>query len=767
MRRFGALLAGLLLAVSVASADELVLRSGERIEVRRMMRFGDRVRFELTDGRVREVPASEVASPPLEQIPEREAPAPSTAPAPPPAADSGVIEGETTLVLKGGERIRVRRAVLSEGRVRFETMAGVVREVPAGDVTSPAVDRLPVLLRLASGERLTVRRVARRGDRVRFETLGGEVREVPSADVVSPAPDTLVAIGPVAPATPAPSASPGPVAVPTPAPPVATAAALPEVPDFVVVASRWDLFDDLLAGRTDEEVEAARLARAGRGPYGQNKVKGDKPVLGEDVFLVLTATLDALNEARRVPLPSGVFAERPDSTAFLGRGGQLFATPKAVLSLELFRGQTAFRPKTWALKLTGAYNENVLRVRERNVTNVDPRASLTRSRRRASLEEASFEVKLKDLSAAYDFVSVRAGIQPFVSDFRGLVFSDFNLGARAFGNAAANRWQYNVAAFDLLEKDTNSELNTFEKREQRVYVANVFRQDTLRKGYTTSFSFHRSEDHAGEERHYDSNGFLVRPARIGIPRLHEIETNYLGWSGDGHLGRLNVSHAAYLVTGHDDGHALAGEMDVRATFLAAELSVDRDWLRPKVSFVFASGDGEAEDGTGRGFDAIYDNPNFAGGPFSFWVRSGIPLTQTAVLLKPPLSLLPSLRSNKFEGQANHVNPGLLLLNVALDAELTPKLKGVLNASWLRFHRTGALETLLFQPGIRNDIGLDLGAGVLYRPDLSENVVVTAGLTGLLPAGGFDDLFAGACSVPSCASSTPTLYNAFVQIRLTY
>src|SRR5437899_621463 len=79
------------------------------------------------------------------------------------------------------------------------------------------------------------------------------------------------------------------------------------------------------------------------------------------------------------------------------------------------------------------------------------------------------------------------------------------------------------------------------------------------------------------------------------------------------------------------------------------------------------------------------------------------------------SLLPDLRSNKFEGQASFVNRGLLLLGLGLDAEITPKLKYVVNANYLRFDKTGALDLLLFQPGIRKSIGVDLGAGFLWRP----------------------------------------------------
>ena len=49
-----------------------------------------------------------------------------------------------------------------------------------------------------------------------------------------------------------------------------------------------------------------------------------------------------------------------------------------------------------------------------------------RTRADYALEEWFFETKLADLSPNYDFVSVRAGSQPFVSDFRGFIFADTN-----------------------------------------------------------------------------------------------------------------------------------------------------------------------------------------------------------------------------------------------------------------------------------------------------------------------------------------------------
>src|SRR5208283_538293 len=71
----------------------------------------------------------------------------------------------------------------------------------------------------------------------------------------------------------------------------------------------------------------------------------------------------------------------------------------------------------------------------------------TRTREFWALQEAFFELKLADLGPDYDFVSVRAGTQPFISDFRGFLFSDFNRAIRLFGTRFSNRDQFNLAYF--------------------------------------------------------------------------------------------------------------------------------------------------------------------------------------------------------------------------------------------------------------------------------------------------------------------------------
>ena len=114
----------------------------------------------------------------------------------------------------------------------------------------------------------------------------------------------------------------------------------------------------------------------------------------------------------------------------------------------------------WQIKITPELNINYLNVQETGIVNVDVRDGTTRLDTHVGLQEAFVEVKLADLSNDYDFISARAGIQSFNSDFRGFIFSDQEPGLRYLWDLDSNRYQYNLAYFAMLEKDTNSGLNT-------------------------------------------------------------------------------------------------------------------------------------------------------------------------------------------------------------------------------------------------------------------------------------------------------------------
>jgi len=546
---------------------------------------------------------------------------------------------------------------------------------------------------------------------------------------------------------------PSPETATTPPLPPANKVFFPEPDRWAVPMPDWDRYG---VGNERPYVKSHRFD-----PFDRNKLKGDYPVFGQQTFFDLTAISDTFLDGRRLPTPSDVSTARPGEPGFFGKGDQLFLDQTFLFSFDLFHGDASFRPIDWRIRVTPVISLNYLDVQEQGIVNIDVRKGTTRLDSHIGLQEAFGELKLRDLSPNFDFVSVRAGIQEFNSDFRGFLFVDEQPGVRFFGNYSNNRWQYNLAYFNFLEKNTNSDLNSMALRKQQLILANVYRQDFLVPGYTAQFSVHYNIDQA--TIHYDDNGFLVRPSPIGgvvsdgMIRAHAIHAVYLGWTGDGHIGRLNITNAFYQALGNDSYNPIANRpVTINAQFAAAELSVDKDWARFKISGMYASGSADPRSGRARGFDSIDDSPEFAGGIFSLWDREGIRLTGSGVLLTPPDSILPDLRSSKFEGQSNFVNPGIFLINAGTDLDLTPKLRAFVNLNYLQFMRTEPLQLLLFQGNIHRPIGYDYSIGVRYRPPLTENFSITAGAAGLTPGQGFSDIYGG-----------KTLFSLFTDIRFQF
>jgi len=495
-------------------------------------------------------------------------------------------------------------------------------------------------------------------------------------------------------------------------------------------------------------------------PYHQNVLKGDYPILGQHNFLILTATENLLLEGRQVPTPTTPFesTDEPASEEFFGDPDQYFMNNNLVLSAEWNHGDAGFKPADWRIKFTNVFNLNHLVADELGVVSPDVRKGTGRFRERYALEEWIFESKLADLGPDYDFMSARVGSQFFASDFRGFIFADTNRAVRLFGTRFSNRDQFNLIYFDQTEKDTNSLLNTFDDRHQNTFIANYYRQDFIWPGYTASASYHFNHDQASTE--FDKNGFLVRPDPVGVFAPHEVNSHYIGFAGDGHINRFNISHAFYWALGKDELNPLAGRpVNINAQMFALELSYDRDWIRFRSSYFFASGDDDIFDGEGKGFDTIFDNPNFAGGQFSYWQRQTIKLF--GVNLTNRMSLVPDLRSSKFQGQTNFVNPGLHLFNVGYDAELTPKLRSINNLNFLWFDQTEVLEQFVFQSDISPFIGADLSSGIEYRPLLNNNIIFVGGISLLIPGPGFNDLYA------PLGGQANTLVAGFANLTLTY
>ncbi len=530
--------------------------------------------------------------------------------------------------------------------------------------------------------------------------------------------------------------------------------------DFVPVEDRWRLgmpsWDRYGQGHPlgiDYPYQLGNICD----PYNQNVLKGDYPIIGQNTFLNISLQL---TDGQQTPTPERGFesTNRPGSTDFFGSPNHLAYQNYLSVNFDLFSGDAGFKQADWRVVLTPVFNINTLNVDEIGVTSPDVRKGTQRDRTLFSLEEYFIETKLADTSPYFDFVSVRAGSQFFNSDFRGFIFDDTNKGIRLFGTNFANRDQFNVVFFRQSEKDTNSGLNTWDDRGQDVVVVNYYRQDFIFPGYTVEASLHY--DHDEPTIRYDGNGFLVRPDPVGNFTEHTIDAIYLGLGGSGHIDRFNVLDQFYYVFGHDTNNELAGQSQTIGAYMAAlEVSYDRDWARFRVSGFYASGDHSTNNHEATGFDTILDDPNFAGGEFSYWVHNAIKLF--GVNLKQEDSLVPDLRSSKTQGQANFVNPGLILLNFGVDFDLTPKLTMVNNCNFLWFDSTEPLRTFLFDGAINSRIGTDLSMGFEYRPLLNNNIIFLLGVSTLLPGGGFRTIY------DLKDSAVDPLVGAFAKLTLTY
>src|SRR5690606_2094596 len=125
-------------------------------------------------------------------------------------------------------------------------------------------------------------------------------------------------------------------------------------------------------------------------------------------------------------------------------------------------------------------------------------------------------------------------------------------------------------------------------------------------------------------------------------------------------GRLNLTASAYYAFGEDRDSFFTGrKANISAGFGAAELSYDKDWMRFRLSALYATGDSDPYDNTESGFDAVFENPVFAGADTSYWIRQSVPFAGggRVIGITGRNGVLNSLRSSKEQGQSNFNNPG--------------------------------------------------------------------------------------------------------------
>jgi len=516
--------------------------------------------------------------------------------------------------------------------------------------------------------------------------------------------------------------------------------------DQLPIPDRWRLIESL--GLVKENLFD---------PYNQNTYKGDRPInpdkvpwlpiKGDDWFFVANLISDSVYEPRTFPIPVGVqTTEDPDRLDVFGNDFSQVFSQTFIAGFALLKGSTTFKPPTIEYRLTLAYNVNYVDVPERRVLFVEPSRPSHRLDQFLGVQEAFVDYHFSEFdNDRFDFISIRAGIQPFQSDFRGFLFNDQQLGVRLFGSRDNNRFQFNLGAFWRLEKDTNSGLNAILRspRDDFVFVANAYRQDFLIPALTSQFTVVYNMNREADDIQIDTNGFPVRPALLGTLRGREYDVVYLGYNVDGRIGRVNLTGSFYWALGEDRNSFFTDRpADIDAQFAAVEASYDKDWMRFRLSGAYASGDSDPYDDKQGGFDAIFENPVFAGADTSYWIRQTIPFAGggRAISVNGRNGLLNSLRSSKEQGQSNFNNPGLMLLGMGADFDLTPEFRLSANANHLWFENTSNLEVLRNEGSIPRDIGFDLSAAAIWRPKATQNIVMRLSAATLVAGDGFKDLF---------------------------
>ena len=182
--------------------------------------------------------------------------------------------------------------------------------------------------------------------------------------------------------------------------------------EAVPIPDRWRIVDSL--GYEDNWFN----------PYDQNTIKGDKPI-HDDWFFNVAVISDTVVEVREVPTPVGVqTTNSPGSLDVLGGLDQTLINQNLAVELVYYQGDTVFRPPDWEFRFTPVFNYNYTKLDETLGTNADPSIDRTREDNHVGIQAAFVDKHLRDVSERYDFDSVRVGIQPFSSDFRGFLFQD-------------------------------------------------------------------------------------------------------------------------------------------------------------------------------------------------------------------------------------------------------------------------------------------------------------------------------------------------------
>ena len=419
-------------------------------------------------------------------------------------------------------------------------------------------------------------------------------------------------------------------------------------------------------------------------PYNTNVLKGDYPIIeGSELFF----SLQGVNE---------LFAQsRKRSGGNVGTNEDTQLRERFFFTTDLFKNDNTFTPSPWFFRITQA-------VEYRDQTDQGNNADY-------AWQEAFVDLQLAVISNYYDTLDLKLGRQLFVSDFRGFVYADVQDMAVFSGTWDENRWQYRVMAADAKQIDPVSNfVRSFEDREQTILGADFFRQDWPYLGM------------------FVNGGVLFNHDYF----KNEVNSVHMTLAAQGVVESFQINATFVQAAGRDSFNPIARQpVNINAQMAALEVTRPTDWFVPRWSVLYASGDSNPTDSHGTGFDAVFDNPNFAGANVAFWNRET--LNTRGLTLVNGNSFLPNLRTKAFD-PSNFVNPGIVTLTQGVDTVLTTRTKAFFNwnAYWLVAPESVEEAIRVKNGGLNVDVGNTLGQdytiGITYKPLIIDNVQLTWG-----------------------------------------
>jgi hypothetical protein len=158
-----------------------------------------------------------------------------------------------------------------------------------------------------------------------------------------------------------------------------------------------------------------------------------------------------------------------------------------ILSASLVKGNTTFKPPDYEFKLSAPSTSTTPGWSRCVLLNIDPQKRSVRTDSHFGVQEAFVDKHLRNVSDRYDFDSMRVGIQPFISDFRGFVQRP------ALRRAPVRQPRQQPLAIQpglVPAAREGHQLRPERHRSRRlrdddIFVANAFRQDWPVLGHTT------------------------------------------------------------------------------------------------------------------------------------------------------------------------------------------------------------------------------------------------------------------------------------------